>query len=122
MAAKFSNSKDKEDPAFVKYQDAFHETDTRIQKVESQILLTDAHYLGIEYPTKEEKPDSWITNETESWLSEKGLIHLNKLVKEEKRKNTEWWITIAASLIGAITGLVGAIIALVAILHEFGRI
>jgi len=105
-----------------KYETAFHELEIKIQKVESELLKIDAYYLGIEYPTKEDKRDWWTSNETESWLSEKGLIHLNKLVKDEKRKNMEWWITIFASLIGALTGFVGAVIALVAILHEFGRI
>src|SRR5258706_4929104 len=121
MAARFSTSKNKDDPEFVKYQTAFHELETEIQKVESKLLRMEAYYLGIEYPTKEEKPDWWISDETESWLSEKGLIRLNNLVKAERRKNIEWWVKIVTPLIGSLISLLGLIIALITILRNTNR-
>ena len=119
MAARID---EKEAAEFVKYQSLFFEIEARLHRVESELLRIQAHQLGIEYPTENEKPEWWVADQTEPLLSETGLIRLNKLVKEEKRKNKEWWITILASLIGALTGLVGSLIALIAILHEFGRV
>src|SRR5260370_35445193 len=84
---------------FLKYQTKFFEIENRLHRIESDLLRIQGHYLGIEYPTKEEKPDWWVAGNDDPLLSEKGLIHLNKLVKDEKRKNTEWWVTIAASRI-----------------------
>ena len=89
----------------------------RIEKAESNLLLHKAHYLGIEYPTKTEKPDWWELDSEESWLSEKGQIRVNRLIKEERQKNIEWWVKVVTPLIGALISLMGLIIALITILR-----
>lgn len=60
-----------------------------------------------------------------SYLTEQGKAGVRKLIKEEIRKEDEWrrarisWkVGIVVSIISAITGLVGALIGIFAILKK----
>jgi hypothetical protein len=91
---------------------------TNLEQVESALLLLEANGLGIEYPTQNQKPDWWIPNEAEPWLSEQGPIGINKLIREERRKNIDWWVKAVTPLVGALISLIGLIVALVTVLKN----
>lgn len=87
---------------------------------ESNLLTRKALRLGIEIP----KNPEWWDNDFENgmppeavtrWLNYKGRIGAAKLIREERRKNIEWWAKIIIPFIAAITGIIGAITGLVAV-------
>lgn len=94
----------------------------RLAVLESVQLVDKAHKLGIEIPSTE----SWWEFEYaedgigsyRSYLSELGKVKVAKLIREEKLKNAEQWIKLIAPLISALTGLLGVIIGLIAILSK----
>jgi hypothetical protein len=49
------------------------------------------------------------------WLSDGAQSKLNRLVVEEKRKNWEFRLKVVGGVVGALTGLAGTLIGLVAI-------
>ena len=59
-----------------------------------------------------------IQDATSFWLTEKGKVTVKRLIREAERKNLEWWVKIVGSIVAAITGLLGALIGLVAILKK----
>jgi uncharacterized membrane protein YfcA len=52
------------------------------------------------------------------WLSDTGKAGVAKLFREERRKNAEWWIKTMGSIIGLLTGLLGALIGVIAFLKK----
>ena len=89
-----------------------------LERFESDLLLNSAERLGIEIP---EKPDWWANDDTEGnlshddiswWLSQKGRIGIANLIKQERRKELEWWLKIIAALTGLGGVLIGIISAL----------
>mgnify|MGYP003580614802 CR=1 FL=1 len=88
------------------------------EQIESGFLLLKAHSLGIEYPTQEDNPKWWNSNVADAWLSEHGQIRLNKLIKDERRKNIEWWVKVITPLLGALISLMGLVIALITVLKK----
>jgi len=89
-----------------------------IRQIESALLLKEALHLGIEYPTSDQKPEWWNNTSDGQWLTHRGQIGLNKLIREERRKNIEWWVKIVTPLIGAAISLIGLIIALITIVRK----
>src|ERR1041384_8042076 len=107
MIAAARNANDNEDSDVQKYLGRFNEIETRIEQIESELLLLDAYELGVEFPTKEEKPDWWTSDSNTSWLSEKAQIHLNKLVRKERRENIAWWVNTLSMILGLLIGVLG---------------
>jgi|GEM_PF-2187368 len=96
---------------------------TTLERVRSTATLNEAHRLAIEVPSAQEKT-AWWSNDYEDgmpdeavteWLSEGGELGVTKLIKEEKRKNIEWWIRIITPLVAAAISLLGLIVALVTV-------
>jgi DNA transposition AAA+ family ATPase len=94
----------------------------RLAAVESAQLLRRAHKLGIEVP----ETGAWWDYELvdggkgsrQTHLSEFGKVKVAKLIREEKLKNVEQWIKLIAPILTALTGLLGVIIGLIAILRK----
>jgi hypothetical protein len=88
----------------------------RLDYLKTQKLLRKASKLGIE--VKPEwgnwfiKQENVYTEQTYLVLSDIGEAKVRNLIRKQKREDMEWWLKI----IGALTGLVGTIIGLVAIL------
>lgn len=90
----------------------------QLEFFESELLLTKAERLGIDLP---DKKDWWSNDDVHSelspdditwWLSRKGRIGVANLIKQERRKDVEWWLKIIAALTGLGGVLVGIISAL----------
>ncbi len=92
-----------------------------LDKCESRKLIEQATQLAIEIPAT---PQWWLDDNLDgnmppeavtSWLSEPGRRSIAKLVKEERRKNIEWWVKTVTPVFGALISLLGLIIALISI-------
>jgi len=99
----------------------------KLAAFEYEHLLTTANRLGVDIPTHEEKPSWWSSNSSKGmdfgsatvyWLSDAGEAGLSKLIRQEKRKNVEWWIRTVGSIVGLLTGLLGALIGVIALLKK----
>jgi len=55
---------------------------------------------------------------TNFYLTDKGEAAARRLIREDKRKNAEWWIKMIGSIAALVTGLLGALIGLVAVLRK----
>ena len=94
-------------------------------------LKREATQLGIDIP---KTPDWWWENEEDYgnmsvqdiellredniYLTELGKASVSKLIRDEKRKNIEWWLRVVGALIVLITGLLGALIGVLAFLKK----
>lgn len=94
-----------------KYQRAFFESKQLIEK---------ALRLGIEIP----RENGWWDSDYEdgmppeavtSWLNYKGRIAAAKLLREERRKNIEWWVKTLTPLFGILISLLSLLIALISV-------
>ncbi len=95
---------------------------------ETDELMREALRWGVETPHGETmwKDDSEqhggtieeIQDATSFWLTEKGKVTVRRLLREAKKTNAEWWVKIIVSIVAAITGLLGALIGVVAILKK----
>jgi hypothetical protein len=100
----------------------FHKQQLEI--FESRTLLRKARQSGIEIP----RNPAWWSDDNEdggmppeavtTWLSEVGRIGVTKLIREESRRNIEWWVKVAIPLLSALTSLLGLLVALVTVLRN----
>jgi len=88
-----------------------------IDQMEWQLLKEKAKRLGVEFPSIRERP-SWWDNDFEEgmpeyavsyWPNEAGKFGLRKMIKEEQRKNFEWWFTKIILLLSFIIAFVSVI-------------
>lgn len=110
------------DSFVVEYEQALKAVENKFSYLESMILLREAKLLAIDLPSVS---DWWNYEFAEqdagskaTHLSEKGKIHVARLIKEERFKNAERQIKLAAILITALAGFVGVVIGLVSILKK----
>jgi hypothetical protein len=102
-------------------------SEKQLEGLEYKRLLTKATKLGVDIPTHEEKSTWWESNSrggfdfgpaTVYWLSDAGMAGVSKLIREERRKNVEWWVRTVGSVAGLLTGLLGALIGVIAFLKK----
>src|SRR5439155_16455021 len=55
---------------------------------------------------------------TNFYLTEKGEAAAKRLIREDKRRNAEWWIKMISSIVAFVTGLLGALIGVIAVLKR----
>ena len=55
---------------------------------------------------------------TNFYLTEKGEAAAKRLIREDKRRNAEWWIKMIGSIVAFVTGLLGALIGVIAVLKR----
>jgi hypothetical protein len=93
----------------------------QLELYESDLLRRKALQLGIDIPAN---PDWWKDDNDDgvmppesvtTWLTYKGRVGVDKLIREEKRKNIEWLVKTLTPIIGALISLLGLIVALVTI-------
>jgi hypothetical protein len=95
----------------------------RLAVIDTDRLLRKVRQLGIELPSKK---DSWWWDDMDyagpedyrSYLTDIGKAGVSKLIREEKKKNIEWWIKIVVTIITALTGLVGSLIGVLSVLNK----
>jgi len=95
---------------------------------ETDELMHEALRWGVEAPRghgmwEDDMDDHGGTQEeieeaTSFWLTKNGKVTVRRLINEAKRKNVEWWVKIIGTIVAAITGLLGALIGVVAILKK----
>jgi hypothetical protein len=95
----------------------------QIDAIDTDRLMNTVHKLGIELPAK--KADWWWDDmddvgpeDYRSYLTERGKMGVSKLIRDERKKNIEWWAKIIGTVITLLTGLVGSIIGVLAILYK----
>jgi hypothetical protein len=95
----------------------------RLDAVDTDRLMRKVRQLGIELPSKKE---SWWWDDMDYvgpedasyYLTDIGKAGVSKLIREERRKNIEWWIKIVVTIITALTGLVGSLIGVLSVLNK----
>ena len=95
----------------------------RLAVIDTDRLLRKVRQLGIELPSKK---DSWWWDDMDyagpddyrSYLTDIGKAGVSKLIREERKKNIEWWIKIVVTIITALTGLVGSLIGVLSVLNK----
>jgi hypothetical protein len=55
---------------------------------------------------------------TRDYFTPEGKYEANHLIRNDKRKNVEWWIKIVGQLGALVTGLLGALIGVLAVLKK----
>lgn len=95
-----------------------------IEGLETDFLLKRIETLGIELPKGK---SSWWRNDIEYsdfddvrfYLTSTGKRYVNKLIRDERKKNIEWWIKLVGGLIPMLTALAGTIAAILAVLSKW---
>ncbi|HYY57548.1 MAG TPA: hypothetical protein VE842_09450 [Pyrinomonadaceae bacterium] len=93
----------------------------QLDALDTRVLLRKAQRLGLEIPMT----TSWWWNDNEDgslppeavshYLTDIGKAGARKLIKDERRKNVEWWVKIIVPVLTAIISLFGLIVALVTV-------
>lgn len=102
--------------AWDEYNYALHFPLTKLLLIESGKLIRQAIRLGIEVPSEKEAADWWERDREMRllYLSDIGKTKLNKLIRTE-----QWAIRQSrATVISTLTGLIGALIGLLALLKK----
>lgn len=106
-------------------QEQLQEKLRKITEAESRFLdsklFDEAGQLDIPHPSYSES-DFWQQTEKDPVLSTKGRLVLRRAIDEEKLRRREfsswWWKSVLIPAITSITGLVGVVTGLVAVLHK----
>ncbi|HEY1802111.1 MAG TPA: hypothetical protein VGG46_14365 [Terriglobales bacterium] len=101
-----------------------------IKHNDSAALMDEAEKLYLPTPEYRDE-EKWISRDqlntpTEHWrvLTPEAMTELRTAIRKEKRERRETfesWIKILGGIIAALTGLVGAAIGLIAVLHKSGK-
>jgi hypothetical protein len=91
--------------------------------LESSTVINRARQYNIEIPPSQDKPSWWTNNyldrengaEPTEWLSAVGRSGLSKLIREERRKNIEWWVRTLTPIVTALISLLGLVVALLSL-------
>lgn len=87
----------------------------RLNWLEEKSIRRAAERLAIEIPGE------WLDTEREIFgsitrLSSTGKIKLRLMIRQERRENIEWWVKLLTPIITVLTGLLAALVALLAFL------
>jgi lipopolysaccharide export LptBFGC system permease protein LptF len=103
-----------------KLQDKLYPLKQRLDAIETERLTKKARQLGIEIPSNRtwwwddldyvSSPD-----EATFYLTDIGKAGVSKLIREERRKNIEWWVKTITPILGALISLLGLVIALISV-------
>jgi lipopolysaccharide export LptBFGC system permease protein LptF len=97
----------------------------RLADLETNRLMHKARKLGIQLS---QTPSWWEMDESAEpeqmpdgsysgkfYLTKIGKVGVSKLIREEKRKNVEWWVKIITPILSAIIALLGLLVGLVSV-------
>lgn len=100
------------------YIDDVSAYEPRLKFLKTNQLLRKATKLGIDVPAKNTDwfSDTYSVHVDSHYrvLTELGEAKVRNLIRKQKREDMEWWLKV----IGALTGLIGVLIGLVAILKK----
>lgn len=97
------------------------------EQFESNLLVQEAVRRGI---TISKDADWWssdrsdyehcqdqqfVDDMTTYWLSRTGRAMVTRLIKDDRKKNIEWWVKLVVPLIAALISLLGLIVALITV-------
>lgn len=92
-----------------------------LDKLETTRLVRNALRLGIQIPEEE---SWWEEDESEAgdgsykpydYLTQVGKENVSRLIRDERRKNVEWWVKVITPILSALIALLGLIVALVSV-------
>jgi hypothetical protein len=55
---------------------------------------------------------------TQFYFTDKGEAAARRLIREDKRKNVEWWVKVVGAIAALVTGMLGALIGVLAFLKK----
>jgi hypothetical protein len=100
------------------------ETVSEWERFKSIGMIAEARKFNIDLPSIEEK-EAWIGLDGAfglPFLSNKGQLMMRRAIDEEKTRSREvaawWWKTVIIPTLAALTGIIGALTGLVAVLHH----
>jgi hypothetical protein len=100
------------------------ETISEWERFKSIGMIAEARKFNIDLPSIEEK-EAWIGLDLAfglPFLSNKGKLMTRRAIDEEKIRRREvaawWWKTVIIPTLAALTGVIGALTGLVAVLHH----
>lgn len=113
------NCPDFEDEAFLEARRKTRWAEYRLDRFESEVLTALALKYGVETLTdsrswNDDSEGGMSPEDVTSWLTPKGQAKLRASIREQQRKNWEFWIKVIA----ALTGLVGSLIGVIAVLKK----
>lgn len=98
------------------------------EAVETDVLIAELQRRGIPLPNGSEfwfddlEEQSGTSEElelsTRSYLTSAGKAEANLQIKLDRRRNVEWWVKIIGQVGALLTGLLGALIGLLAIMRK----
>lgn len=103
-----------------KLQNKLYPLKQRLDAIETERLTKKARQLGIEIPSTR----TWwwddldyvsSPGEATFYLTDIGKAGVSKLIREEKRKNIEWWVKTITPILGALISLLGIVVALISV-------
>jgi hypothetical protein len=102
----------------------FRETASEWERFKSVGMIQEARKFNIDLPSVEEK-DAWIGLDGSCglpFLSNTGKLMMRRAIDDEKMRRREvaawWWKTVIIPALAALTGVIGALTGLVAVLHH----
>jgi hypothetical protein len=104
---------------FLQARRKVHMAEHRLDLFETEVLRALALKYGVEEPTEagswNDDSESGVSPEDVTyWLSRRGQARLRASIREQQRKNWQFWITV----ITALTGLGGTLIGIIAALKD----
>lgn len=104
-------------------QREIHRGEQELLILESEALFRKAERYAIEIPLT----PSWWWDDSVSglppedvsrYLTKVGQVGVKKLIRDERRNNIEWWLKVAGLFITLLTGLLGTLIGVIALLKD----
>lgn len=95
----------------------------KLWEIQTEKLLSKVTKRGIELP-KDKKHWWWNDldyvdpDDVTYYLTDIGQAGVAKILRDERKKNIEWWAKIVGTFITLLTGLAGAIIGILAIIYK----
>jgi hypothetical protein len=100
------------------------ETISEWERFKSISMIAEAWKFNIDLPSIEEK-EAWLGLDGAfglPFLSNKGKLMMRRAIDEEKTRRREvaawWWKTVIIPILATLTGVIGALTGLVAVLHH----
>lgn len=107
-----------EDAVFDELFDAVNDIELVLEQRKMKKLTRKATSLGIEVPDKKNEEWYWqrtsLEGEPFTVLTDVGEAQLRTLIRKHRRETFEWWVKI----ISGLTGLIGTLIGLIAVLKK----
>jgi hypothetical protein len=84
-------------------------------QLDRRVLRRRAEQRGIELPPDDDS--SWVLHQETGtkYLNETARVRVRRAIKQDRRESIKWWVEVWAPILGALTGLIGALIGLLAL-------